>query len=379
MQSLYQKHLRASLSLAEWLLLSIVLELLQRHQWVRLESLANQLPLPIKLESRRKKLQRFLERGVWEVEKLWFPIVKELIKHFYQPEETLYLVLDRTQWKSNNLLIVSIIYQKRAIPIYWQLKRKKGNSSVAEQKEVLEKVLELLKENKKVVLGDREFCGVELGKWLKREKRVDFAVRLKKSEYVEVKAEFKKLENLSVKAGSGCYLGGVKVTKSKGFGEINVVIKKKRTYRKKKTKEAWYIMTSLGSIEEAIEAYKKRMGIEEMFRDFKKGGYNLEETQVTEKRLLSLILLVSMAYTEATVWGKEIREKGVSEYVGRRREAHRRHRRHSNFYIGLRGKEWVESQEMLREVVEELLSLAPQKRPNYRRGRRAAMLILSTF
>ena len=38
------------------------------------------------------------------------------------------------------------------------------------------------------------------------------------------------------------------------------------------------------------------MGIEEMFRDFKLGGYNLEITQVTGDRLIALILLISLAY-----------------------------------------------------------------------------------
>jgi hypothetical protein len=39
--------------------------------------------------------------------------------------------------------------------------------------------------------------------------------------------------------------------------------------------EKWY---NLGTLPEAIAAYKQRMGIEEMFRDCKTGGYNLEST-----------------------------------------------------------------------------------------------------
>jgi hypothetical protein len=34
-----------------------------------------------------------------------------------------------------------------------------------------------------------------------------------------------------------------------------------------KVKDAWFILTDLGSLSVAIAAYKKRMGIEEMFRD----------------------------------------------------------------------------------------------------------------
>jgi hypothetical protein len=35
--------------------------------------------------------------------------------------------------------------------------------------------------------------------------------------------------------------------------------------------------------------------IEEMLRDFKSGGYNLEDTHVSGQRLISLILLISQA------------------------------------------------------------------------------------
>jgi hypothetical protein len=43
-----------------------------------------------------------------------------------------------------------------------------------------------------------------------------------------------------------------------------------------KVKDAWFILTDLGSLPVAISAYKQRMGIEEMFPDYKTGGYNLE-------------------------------------------------------------------------------------------------------
>jgi len=80
------------------------------------------------------------------------------------------------------------------------------------------------------------------------------------------------------------------------------------------------------------------MGIEEMFRDFKKGGYNLELTQVTGERLIALILLISLAYCLSTFNGKSIKGKGVSNYVARPSEPGRTYRRHSNFSIG---KAWA--------------------------------------
>lgn len=39
------------------------------------------------------------------------------------------------------------------------------------------------------------------------------------------------------------------------------------------------------------------MAIEEMFRDLKLGGYNLESTKVESERLIALIIRITLAYS----------------------------------------------------------------------------------
>lgn len=379
MLSLYQTYLTPYLTRSELLMFSIMLNILQIHKWVRLESLANRLPIPIKFESRRKKLQRFLVLKILDIEKLWFPILGEIVNIFYQPEDILYLVPDRTKWKTINIFMVSLIYKNRAIPVYCELLDKKGNSSVQKQIEVLSKIIPLFKNYRKVILGDREFCGVDLAKWLKEQENTRFVLRVKKNEYFQKEQEWKALKDLGLTPGMSLYLEGVKVTKSKGFGEINLAAKWKKTYRGKKAKEPWFLLTNISGLSEAVSAYQKRMGIEGMFRDFKKGGYNLEATQLEGKRLLSLLLLITFAYTEAILWGDNLQSKRVANYVGRPKEAKRQTRRHSRFYLGLHGRDWLDSLEIFAEEVEELLLLSPKKYPDYQRGRRAASLMLSAF
>jgi len=55
--------------------------------------------------------------------------------------------------------------------------------------------------------------------------------------------------------------------------------------------EGWFILTNLETLEAAVAAYKQRFDIEEMFRDFKSGGYKLEDTNVSNKRLIYLIFV----------------------------------------------------------------------------------------
>ena len=270
---LYSKHLKKQFNSSQYLILLIVINLLQNIQTVVLEELARRFPCPIKLRSRIKKLQRFLSLKQFNVKTLWFPILKDWIEQKWNQEKMMYLVIDRSQWREINLLMVSLVYHRRAIPVYFTLLDKKGNSSLTQQKQVLQPALQLLKGFKIVVLGDREFCGVELAKWLSQEQKVYLSLRLKKNEYVELESSiWFQLRDLGLAPGMSLYYGEVKVTKTKGFAGFNLAAKWKRNYRQKFSKEPWFILTNLSSLSAATSAYSQRMGIEEMFRDFKSGG-----------------------------------------------------------------------------------------------------------
>jgi hypothetical protein len=182
---------------------------------------------------------------------------------------------------------------------------------------------------------------------------------------------------LGLYPGLSFFLKGVKVTKTKGLRGFNLACKWKRKILGVAPSEGWFILTNLESLELAIAAYKRRFDIEEMFRDFKKGGYNLEDTNVSDKRLINLILLIAIAYTCATISGQKIKRQGVQKYVGRVKEYGRIERRHSSFYIGLYGQTWVNFMPNCWELVIELMRLNPNKRKCYQQGQRAMRLILS--
>jgi len=378
--SLYQENLKKQFNLPEYLTLCLLINLLHNLKNVRLEEIARRLPYPIKLRSRIKKLQRFLSLKKWTIEQVWFPIIKSWIANSWEENKSMYLVIDRTQWGIINILMVSIIYNHRAIPIYFELLNKKGSSNFQEQKQVLEPSLNLLKEYKIVVLGDREFCSVDLGKWLSSEKKVYLSLRLKKSEYVELEPEiWFQLNELNLSPGMSAYYQGIKITKTKGFSGINLAAKWKKNYRKKSSKEPWFLLTNFDDLSSAISAYSKRMGIEEMFRDFKKGGYNLESTKLENERLKALIILITLAYSYSTFIGEKIKRKGISEYVVRPQEKGRSHKRHSDFSIGLNALNFLDGISFFQKQIEELMSLSPQKNSYYFRGLRAISLIQSAL
>lgn len=71
-------------------------------------------------------------------------------------------------WLGHQLLIVSLAYRKRAIPIAWTwVKHVRGHSSVLKQLALLNYIRKLLPEGAAVFLvGDCEFGSVEVLKWL---------------------------------------------------------------------------------------------------------------------------------------------------------------------------------------------------------------------
>jgi hypothetical protein len=375
----YQTHLQSQLNRAEYLLLTLLVNLLQSIKQVKLEALATALPLPITFNSRRKKIQRFLSLQQLTIEKIWFPILQAWLKTDFEPQQVLYLAIDRTNWDCINFLMISLIWEKRALPIYWELLPKKGNSNFEKQIAAISKVLSLFKDYKIVVLGDREFCSVKLGNWL-LEQKLYFCLRLKKNEFVLLENEnWQQLGTLGLSPGMKFYLNGVRVTKQKGFAKFNVACKWKRKYWGWAPDEGWFILTNLPDLESAVLAYKKRFGIEEMFRDFKKGGYNLEGTNVTGERLVVMVLLIAIAYTTATMQGKKIKKMGIQKYIGRVKESGRTQRRHSSFYIGLYGQNWVNFVDQCADAVAELMRLARNKWKYYQKGLRAMELILSAL
>lgn len=377
--SLYQTHLENQLKPSELLFFNLLINIVQVLKEVSIEKIATALPLPILFESRRKKVQRFLSLPTLDLKNLWFPLIQNWLAQNFSEKQPIYLVIDRTIWQRQNLIMISVIYDKRAIPIYFELLPKLGSSNLTEQKRLFSQVLPLFKKYKTIVLGDREFCSVKLANWLRGEE-VEFCVRLKKNENIEIETGiWQELDELGLKPGISFFLEDVKVTKNQKIAGFNVAAKWKRSLNNRLTKEGWFLLTNMSQVGDAVEAYKKRFGIEEMFRDFKSGGYNLEDTNVSGKRLISVLLLICFAYSCSTFQGREIQEKGVQKYVARVKESGRNQRRHSSFYVGLYGQTWVKFRDDCWELVQSLMRLNRNKLQYYLRGLRAMELILSAL
>lgn len=373
----YLIHLKKQLSSAQFKLIEILLPLIQSEKQVRLERLSRVFPYPITTESRRRKLQRFLDLPNLSISLIWFPLITYWLITYCRVGQTLSIAIDRSQWGRINLFMVSLIWERRAIPLYWSLLPKLGNSNFESQTTNLQQVLPLFCEYKVIILGDREFCSVDLGNWL-REKGVSFCLRLKKNHCIETEhLVWQRLDELGIVPGTSLYFQGKRVRKTQPATGFDVACKWKRNYGAWTVDEAWFILTDLGSLPAAIDAYKQRMGIEEMFRDCKTGGYDLEGTSLKGDRLVNMILLMTLAYSSAIFQGTELKKKQVQKYVSRRYEPIKKYRRRSTFGVGFDGEQWVDYLDRHSLEIQQLMKLTRNKRRFYQQGIRAATLIRS--
>lgn len=205
-----------------------------------------------------------------------------------------------------------------------------------------------------MVLGDREFCSTKLGNWL-GSRGAYFCLRQKYDLKIEQEnGLYQELRDLRLAPGMKLFLNDRQVTQQKGFGTFNVAGKWQRTYRGFKTKELWYILTNFASLDLAILAYQKRFDIEEMFRDFKAGGYNLEGSNLASELLSKLMIVVAIAYTSATLQGQKIKRMGIQKYVARPETNVKGQHRHSSFYLGQHLFNWLRLQQLCQKIVDEM-------------------------
>ncbi len=275
--------------------------------------------------------------------------------------------------------MVSAIYHRRALPIFWELLNKEGASSLAEQQKVLRPVIRLLRRYKLVIIGDREFHSVELAHWLHRQ-HLSFVFRQKQdTTFREKRQKFQSLKSLKIKPGMQKFYRDIIWTQNQSFSRFNLAVYWKRRYKGKQEEEALYLLTNLDDCQSTVSAYSKRFGIEAMFKDCKTGGYNLEDSKASPDRLMRLILLIALAMTAAWLQGKRIKLQGQQAYICRTQERQRNRKRHSNFWIGLYGHSWIVAFNECQEWIEELIAYVSNKRRFYQKGLRAIKLIQQPF
>jgi hypothetical protein len=308
-----------------WLIVGI-----HQSRSVHLSRIAGKIPGKAKLLSSIQRLSRLLANPGINVRAWYEPIARDWLNMQAGHLQQVRLIVDGTKVGfAHQLLVVSLAYRKRAIPIAWTwVKHIKGHSKPETQLALLAYVRSLLPNGKAVLLvGDCEFGAVELLKQLEKW-GWDYVLRQKGRTHVCLfgQTEWRDFGSWVEKPGRSEWLGKGWLTQSKIF-PTNLL-----AHWKVGEDEPWCLATNLPDRLMALQAYARRMWIEEMFGDLKSHGFDLECTMLRHaERLSRLTLAVALLY----VWSISIGARTIRN--SQREQVDRKDRRDlSIFQIGLR-------------------------------------------
>ncbi len=308
-----------------WLLVGI-----HQSRSVTLSRIAGKIPGEVKLLSLVQRLSRFLANPAIEVRNWYAPIAREWLEMQARHLQQVRLIVDGTKVGfAHQLLIVSLAYRKRAIPIAWTwVEHTRGHSTPKAQLALLTYVKSLLPKGIAVLLvGDCEFGAVEVVKRLDSW-HWDYVLRQKGRTHVCLfgQTQWRDFGSWVEKPGRSVWLGKGWLTQTKIY-PVNLLV-----HWKVGKDEPWCLATNLPDRPMTLQAYARRMWIEEMFGDLKSHGFDLERTMLRHAdRLSQLTLAVAMLY----VWSISIGTKTIQN--SQRDQVDRKDRRDlSIFQIGLR-------------------------------------------
>ncbi len=297
---------------------------------VYLSRIAGKIPGKAKLQSTVKRLERFLDNPAIRVRDWYKPVALQWLAEQLASLGEIHLIVDGTKVGfGHQLLMVSLAYRKRAIPIAWTwVKYVRGHSTGSKQIALLAYVKTLIPRGAAVFLvGDTEFGAVKVLKQL--DKWHWYYVLRQKSDtlvWSQTENQWVPFGSYVQKAGQSVWLGKRELSQTHIY-PANLLV-----HWKSGEKEPWCLATNLPDLQTALRFYKRRMWIEEMFGDMKKHGFDLECSMLHSfLRLSRLTLAVAFLY----VW--LVSSGGRTIHQGLRHLVDRKDRRDlSIFQIGLR-------------------------------------------
>lgn len=269
--------------------LALFLIALFRVKTVDLAELATAFPNQAKAESNYKRIQRFLRS--FEVD---YDQIARLVVGLMDIPKPWVLSVDRTTWEFGgvtiNILMLGVVHQGVAFPLFWHLLDKRGNSNTSERLDVLVEFLcEFTADDIAYLTADREFIGAEWFALLLAEPLTRFRIRIRETELLwdgqqslKTAVVFQDLQPQQSKLlshkrrlwGHWLYLVGLRLKD----GSLLVVA----TDHAPNT---------------ALSDYGHRWAIETLFGCLKTRGFCLEATHLKDRdRLKKLIALLTLAF-----------------------------------------------------------------------------------
>jgi hypothetical protein len=256
-----------------------------------LPAIASKLPDRAQRESRVKRFRRWLTNANVTPEIYFLPFAQALIQSL--AHVPLVLVIDgSTVGRGCVALVVSLVYQGRALPIAWLVVTgRKGHFAADTHVQLVQQVQTMVPPDATVIfLGDGEFDGPGLQACLTT---IGWSYVCRTAQNIQIQSagEWLTLGEIHLEPGQVVGLPDVQMT-GQGYGPVLVL-----AWWARGQAEPIYLVTNLELAAEACWWYRKRFSIETFFSDQKSRGFHLHKSHLADPaRLMRLLLAACLAY-----------------------------------------------------------------------------------
>lgn len=267
-------------------------------------------------QSKIKRIYRFFSSFLVNSDYLYYNFIDEVLKNYIKRSKNnkIVIIFDHTTLDERfTILQFSLRVGKRAIPLWYKIfdYNGKGSKSFKYVKQGIAELSEILASYnyELLLLADRGFKSVDLFKFIDKlgwkyciRCTNDVRVKIEGKSKIKYLRDIKPLKNI-VRKYNGVYLSAEKY-------KCNLAVCKAES-----SEDAWYLITNMDS-KRAVNEYKKRFDIEEMFRDLKSNGFNMEGTWTNSKVYFeNLYLCLCIAYTWIVVLGADCSKNKKSKLI----------------------------------------------------------------
>ena len=280
----------------------------------QLGKIARAMPLDTTQVIKEQRLRRFLDNDRITQAEHYQPLVRQALTGLKR--QRVQLLIDRVLLQNrHNILVVSIGFRRRSIPLVWKALEHRGKSNLADQQEMLTQALALLPERVRIsVHGDSEFRGWPLFAWL-REQGCHALLGVQGNTYVGTTAHGPRqlLKDWLIDRETVVYLQDIYLTED-AYGPVSVI-----AWWAKDADSQWIVRGVVTDLPPTYQTYRqgsRRMWIETVFRDWQSGGFHLDRCgSMDRERLARLLLPLAIAYLWLVAVGRWVVKRGYRRLI----------------------------------------------------------------
>jgi hypothetical protein len=258
----------------------------------QLASVSAETATKAKDKSTEMRLRRWVKHRGIDADVVYMPFARQILEAL--SASPLILVMDGSQvGRGCMVLMVSVLYQKRALPLCWVVYQgKKGHTTALRHIEALTKVLSLIPSDSQVVLlGDAEYDTTEMLLWVKEQACWDFVLRTSPQIHVQEGQQSQAIGTYPLLKGQVFQRYQV------GFTQDAAVCLNLVGWWGTRYDAPLYLVTSLSNKYHACKYYRRRFQIETFFSDQKSRGFQIHKSHLADPvRLSRLLLAACLAY-----------------------------------------------------------------------------------